>query len=109
MNEGFRQPTSDQIWRVKVYLLNDHGNWDDYGTGVLELVKEVQSDEEKEFLKITTTDDSLRNNSSQLDPEKLNKLKGECTSPNVLLYLPILQSNQYEKQSGQIFLFEILI
>lgn len=38
-----------QSWKVKVYLLNESGNWDDCGTGQLDIVKETLSDMEMEY------------------------------------------------------------
>jgi len=104
MNDAFRQSTNEQTWRVKVYLLNQQGNWDDLGTGVFELVKEVKLEEEMEYLKVVATDDSSKTNSPQIDSEKQAKLKGDSTLDRCILYLPILQSNHYEKQSGKIIL-----
>lgn len=56
------QPTN---WKVKVYLLNQTGNWDDFGTGNLDIQKGDYLGEETEYFKIIS--------SEELDHDKLSK------------------------------------
>lgn len=35
-------------WKVKIYLLNVSGGWDDCGTGILQLIKEMNKTTELE-------------------------------------------------------------
>ena len=100
MDDLLRQKASSQGWKVKVYLLNGTGNWDDCGTGTLELTKETQNQEEIEYFKISTNEEFLKGRSSEVSAERYDKLKGKHNDEKTLLCLPIQKNNQYEKQGG---------
>lgn len=56
--EEFKMQNS-MNWKVKVYLLNSSGNWDDYGTGMLQLSREmnVNTEIEEEYLIVKSRDE----------------------------------------------------
>lgn len=101
MDELVRQKSSSQSWKVKVYLLNATGNWDDCGTGILEMAREIQDQEEIEYLKVTTNEELIKGRSTEISADRYEKLKGKLADEDkILLYLPLLKKNQYEKQGG---------
>lgn len=102
MDELVRQKPSSQTWKVKVYLLNSTGNWDDCGTGNFEMVHETQENEEIEYIKITTNEELIKGRSTDVTAERYEKLKGRyATDDKILLFLPICKKNSYEKQGGK--------
>ena len=102
MEDLIRQRSTNNNWRVKVYLLNLSGNWDDCGTGILEISKGLLDAEEEDiqYFKVFSTEDEPNSSSITVSTEKLNHLKGKETNPRCILYLPILKKNQFEKQGG---------
>lgn len=96
-----RQKSASQSWKVKVYLLSTSGNWDDCGTGILEMVKETQEDGDIDYLKVTTNEELIKGRSTEITLERYEKLKGKFAEDDkILLYLPLHKKNQYEKQGG---------
>ena len=102
MDETSRQSGGGQNWRVKVYLLNELGNWDDCGTGLLEFTREIKTDEEIDLIKVNSHE-APPNNDNNISVENRAKLKGGSESPAVILNLPINKENQYDKQGGRKF------
>ena len=103
MDELTRQKSTSQSWKIKVYLLSANGNWDDCGTGLLEMAKETNEDEEIDYLKVTTNEELIKGRSTDITAERYEKLKGKLAKEEkILLYLPLLKRNQYEKQGGNI-------
>lgn len=100
MDELIKQKNPN--WKVKVYLLNDSGNWDDCGTGTLEIVRSTKGGEELDFFKVTKNDENSQGAPSSVSAERLEKLKGDPPYPKAILYLPIMKYNQFEKQGGNI-------
>lgn len=101
MDEVSRSVSSQQYGRVKVYLLGQFGNWDDCGAGTLVINKVLQPGEEKEYLEVIPIPEVTKNSPQHVEPDRLEKLKGEKINEKSILYLPILASNQYDKQSGR--------
>ncbi len=102
MDELVRHKPTSQTWKVKVYLLNTTGNWDDCGTGNFEMVRETQENEENEYFKITTNEELIKGRSTDITVERYEKLKGtHARNDKMLLFLPIRKKNQYEKQGGK--------
>ena len=102
MEDLMRQRYTNNSWRVKVYLLNLGGNWDDCGTGILEISKGLldAGEEDIEYFKVFSTEDEQKSSGITISSEKLNYLKGKQTNSRCILYLPILKKNQFEKQGG---------
>ena len=104
MEDLIRQKNTNNSWRVKVYLLNLSGNWDDCGTGILDISKGSSDtdarEEDIEYFKVFSTEDEQKLSGITISSEKLNKLKDKELNPKCILYLPILKSNQFEKQGG---------
>ena len=100
MEEGNKQLSSNQNWRVKVYLLEKSGNWEDCGSGTLDIVREVKSGEELDFLRVTNHNEANKSNSPAIQQERLKKLKGDVENEKCILHLPISVSNQFDKQGG---------
>ncbi len=101
MDEGIKRATPSANWRVKVYLLNEGGDWDDCGAGHLEIAKEVRGDEEIDFLRVIQTDEPSKVTSIDLTFERLKKLRGGSDNERYVLNLPIRKYNQFEKQGGK--------
>ena len=103
MDDLVRQKSSNQSWKVKVYLLNGTGNWDDCGTGTLEMAKDSQDDEELDYLRVSTNEELIKGRSTDITAERYERLKGKLASDeNILMYLPLLKKNMYEKQGGNL-------
>ena len=102
MEDLMRQRSTNNNWRVKVYLLNLSGNWDDCGTGILDMSKgsSDMGGENVEYFKVFSTEEEQNPSGITISPEKLNKLKGNELNPKYILYLPILKKDQFEKQGG---------
>ena len=101
MNEELRPSGSSQNWRVKVYLLNADGNWDDCGSGSLQAITDTSAGIEIIYLHVTSTEEAAKNMSSEITLERLKKLQGEKEDLNCVLYQPIKLRNDYEKQGGR--------
>lgn len=99
MDELIRQKSPN--WKVKVYLLNDTGNWDDCGTGTLEISRLSKNGEENEYFQVTRQDDNTVTHPTVVSSERLQKLKSENTNQKVILYLPISKTFQFDKQGGK--------
>ena len=98
MDKLIKQNGLNLNWKVKVYLLNATGNWDDCGTGVLEEALDI---DENEYLKIWTNDELIKGRSTDISEERFEKLKGKLADDDeVLLFLPVHKRNKYEKQGG---------
>mmetsp|Transcript_43016 Transcript_43016/g.49881 ORF Transcript_43016/g.49881 Transcript_43016/m.49881 type:complete len:97 (-) Transcript_43016:347-637(-) len=92
MDELVRQKSSSQSWKVKVYLLNGTGNWDDCGTGILEMAKESQDLEEIDYLKVSTNEELIKGRSTDITAERYERLKGTLARDDkILLYLPLMK------------------
>ena len=65
MDELVKHKPLNQTWKVKVYLLNSSGNWDDCGTGSFEMIKENQEQEDNEFIKIMTNEELIKGRSNR--------------------------------------------
>jgi hypothetical protein len=100
MDELIKQKNPN--WKVKVYLLNDSGNWDDCGTGTLEIARATKGGEELDFFKVTKNDENAPATPSVVPQERLDKLKGDSPNPKTILFVPILKYNQFDKQGGKI-------
>jgi hypothetical protein len=101
MDEHNNHKHSHQNWKVKVYLLNEHGNWDDGGTGILEIIKDDSFGQELDFFHVKRIEDQIEDSSSPISEERLLKIKGNDHNPKIILHLPILLENQFEKQGGE--------
>ena len=103
MEEAIRHKVPN--WKVKVYLLNDVGNWDDCGTGTLEICKNAKNEEECDYFKVTKVEDKSQPAAQLVSVERLEKLKRLSPSPNIILYLPLQKEYEFEKQGGKLILF----
>ena len=99
MDELIRQKSPN--WKVKVYLLNDTGNWDDCGTGTLELTRVSKNSEETEYFQVTRQDDNAAALPIIVPGDRLQKLKSDNPNPKVILHLPISKNFQFDKQGGK--------
>jgi len=101
MDEVSRQKNNNLHWRVKVYLLNGTGNWDECGTGDFHLVKDKLNGEEMDFLQVSPCE-----NDEEAPPvvssEKLQKIKSYRENENHVLYRPLLRFNEFQKQGGKV-------
>lgn len=103
MEEIIPQKNPNVGWKVKVYLLNATGNWDDCGTGILEMVKENINGEEIDFFQVSVFDESSKLNPPPVSPDKLHKLKGVKDDERYIMYRPLMRFNSFEKQGGKFF------
>jgi len=105
MDEVSKQETLR--WRVKVYLLNEGGNWDEGGTGDIHLVRDKVNGEEIDFFQVV----AVENDPTPITVsfEKLQKLKSYRENENYVLYRPLLAFNVYEKQGGTFYMENGLI
>jgi hypothetical protein len=100
MDEHNGNKNSHRNWKVKVYLLNEMGNWDDCGTGILELIKENSLGEEIDFFHVQRIEDAIEDSSPFIPEDKSQKLKGNTDNPKIILHTPISADSQFEKQGG---------
>jgi hypothetical protein len=91
-------------WKVKVYLLNDVGNWDDCGTGTLEFCKIPKMEEECDYFKVTKVEDKGLPPTQAVSNERLEKLRNGNPNSNVILFLPLQKQYDFEKQGGKLIL-----
>jgi hypothetical protein len=103
MDEITHQQYANLNWRVKVYLLNSTGNWDDCGTGTLDMVKENINGEDIEFLQVASYEDKNQAGAILIPSDKLLKLKGNKEDEKYLLHRPLMKLNQFEKQGGKYY------
>lgn len=101
MNEELR-PSGSQNWRVKVYLLNAEGNWDDCGSGTLSAIIDTSSGIEIIYLSVVGTEEAAKNISSEITIDRLRKLQGESEDLKCVMKQPIKLRNDYEKQGDSI-------
>ena len=96
------QPKNSQPnFRVKVYLLNASGNWEDCGTGTLEMVKDAVNDEELDFFQVLADNEQDKSTLSPELLEKQAKITNNKTNERYVLYRPLLKTSQFENQGGK--------
>ena len=89
-------------FRVKLYLLNEAGNWEDCGTGILNMISDVINDEERDFFQVISDSEHGPPSLAPELLEKLQKIKSDKSDERCLLYRPLAKDNQYERQGGNI-------
>jgi len=102
MNEELKPGGPSQNWRVKVYLLNSDGNWDDCGSGTLKTITDTSSGIGITYLHVTSNEDAAKNISGGISLDMLKKLQGGTEDPKCVLHHPITVGSDYEKQGGNI-------
>ena len=100
MDEQNSNKHPHQNWKVKVYLLNELGHWDDCGTGILEIVQETIFEPPIDFFLVKRIEEQIDDSTSPISEERLQRIAGKSKNGKSILYLPILKENQFEKQGG---------
>lgn len=83
-------------WKVKLFILNSEGSWDDYGCGVLSFLTE-SSIENDLYNYICIQKIQEDNENLIVDQEKIKKIKNENII-DCLLYVKIEKDYVFEKQ-----------
>ncbi len=87
-------------WKVKVFILNGEGSWDDYGCGILSFINDYNEDSlnKSDYLYIKKTVEENENLS--VDETKANKLKKNFKGKmqDCLLYAKIEKDYVFERQ-----------
>ena len=88
-------------YRAKVYVLNSNGNWDDFGTGNVDLVQDNYKEINVNFLRVIS-DGTWKGESHETTKEMKNKLKSDREEESYILYRPILKEMEFEKQGSKL-------
>ena len=88
-------------WKVKLFLLNGEGTWDDYGCGILSFQNEANDEDssiKSDYLYIQKS--AEENENLTMDEMKLNKLKNTAKGKmkDCLLYAKIEKDYVFERQ-----------
>jgi hypothetical protein len=102
MEEVIRQKAPN--WKVKVYLLNEGGNWDDCGTGSLELHYDPDNEKLCDYIQVVKVEDRGQPHAQMVSHERLEKLKKGNQNPTVILYSTVEKEYDFEKQGGKFIL-----
>ena len=87
-------------FRVKVYLLDEIGNWEDCGTGNLKMIKDASRAEELEFFEVIAEDDQEKAELTTELLERQQMIRGHKTDHTYILYRPLIKSYPFERQEG---------
>ena len=87
-------------WKVKVFLLNKVGDWDDCGTGIL-FFENQKTDISANYLKVMKLKDENHEDQNISSEKKLKLSKGmQFSDGECLLWEKIDEDLSFEKQNG---------
>jgi len=89
-------------FRAKVYVLLTSGNWEDFGTGHVDIIQEFIDGNSVNYLRVIREGTGGNSESSGEIIEMKKKLRGFREEEEYILYRPILKDMNYEKNSSQI-------
>lgn len=107
MNEELKPGGPSQNWRVKVYLLNSEGNWDDCGSGTLKTITDTSSGIDIIYLHVTSAEDAVKGISDGISLDMLKRLQGGIEDPKCVLHHPITVGSDYDKQGGNFLALQV--
>jgi len=89
-------------YRAKVYVLLTSRNWEDFGTGHVDIIQEFIDGNSVNYLRVIREGTGDNTESSGEIIEMKKKLRGFQEEEEYILYKPILKEMNYEKNSSQI-------